>query len=440
VDDETRDEFELLQEQLSRTSAELGRGGKRFAVDSTGKAIGIAPIKSETLPPYSLFPSHTISNAASAPAAASTAAAGGAGGKRGPRKRVSKDQSYASTDASAASLSPSYPHFLPTPSLATSLSSAHSSLPLAPGVTLKSKLILETPATAAGSATTGGGATASAPVTSNKATASLPSPIVREGPHLPSDPKKLSRAEYFAKQQQQTQTLSRVTSTSGGGPGDGFGGGSSFGEMSRSEYSLTSNPSPTASTAVPSRLSSRGGGAGGGMSGTGTGTGGVTRYLDLNPLEGGREIDHKAVAKAEEELRKAKEEEQQQTLQNTQHNHSVGRVNFNTATGAAAVPQKPTGKQKEIVGQLHGSQYLAGPRDRLATHTLDSRRKHTQPQQSGGGTSSGGVGEGGMSMSLLSADPGTESEGSFGTGGRGGRGGGGSVKRERADLAREIFR
>ena len=291
VDDETRDEFDLLQEQLSRTSTELR--GKKFAVDATGKAIGIAPIKSEALPPYSLFPSHNISSSAVTSNEKGTGAgagtATGVGGKKGTRKRVSKDQ----TLTTSASTSPSYPHFLPTPSLATSLS-AHSSIPLAPGVSLKSKVILENTNNAAATAS------GAQPASAQKVTSS---PIVREGPNLPPDPKKLSRSEYFAKQQTISRMTSIASSTGAPGTGTGYEGGSidraldsfasTFGEMS--EYSSTSSP---AGAPVP-RSSSRGMTSGGGVK--------TNRYLDLNP---GREIDHEQMKKAKE--LKAREEQERE--------------------------------------------------------------------------------------------------------------------------------
>lgn len=374
VDDDIRDEFDILQEQLSKTSSELR--GKKFAVDSTGRAIGIAPMKSESLPPYSLYPSHNISSYDREKEKSEKPNAG----KKGGRKRIS-----GADKESSASTSPSYPHFLPTPSLATSLSS-HAAIPLAPGVSLKSRVIVDTTSAPPGSLPT------------QKPTA--PSPVTREGPNLPSDPKKLSRSEYFAKQQSVSRMASLTSSTD---KSESLFIGESF-----SEYSTTGKGQTLPASLNGTTSSSRG---------TLQSAGGVktNRYLDLNPLEGGREIDREKERLAEEE--KAREELEREYEREREKLLAGERG----ARGGVSAPHKPSTKQKQIVGQLHGSQYLAGPRDRLSTFALDSRRKHVTYAGDGGVEGSGSL-HGGSTSSAMSGTA------------------GGSIKRERADLAREIFR
>jgi hypothetical protein len=160
-----------------------------------------------------------------------------------------------------------------------------------------------------------------------------------------------------------------------------------------------------------------------------------------------------------QEKEKEKEKEQERVREKdrsaeltAQAGARAGALSSSSRGGRAAMsviptPHKPTGKQKEIVGQLHGSQYLAGPRDRLSTFALDSRRKHlgSQSQSQGGGTGTGtGTGDEGSGSvgygAAAAAAAFSSSSAVSATAAGAGAAAGGSVKRERADLVKEIFR
>mmetsp|Transcript_4114 Transcript_4114/g.6369 ORF Transcript_4114/g.6369 Transcript_4114/m.6369 type:complete len:558 (-) Transcript_4114:134-1807(-) len=152
ADDDVKDEFQTLEEEVQRAAAELK--GKKYAFDQNGKPITISVVKPDSLPPYAYQPSLNVNTESSSDSLKK--------GKKTKKKiRV------------AGSRSVDHPQFLPTASLATALSS-HASISLNPGVTLQS------------------------------------GDIIREGPVRSDDPKKPSRKEFFNRQAMARSTASSL--------------------------------------------------------------------------------------------------------------------------------------------------------------------------------------------------------------------------------------
>ena len=142
--DEPVDEFELLREQVEKIAQ--GAKGKKFTFDASGEPIYINPVRAEKLPPFAVAPGLNISSRPDASAAPPSSSEGARGGKKNKKIKV----------AGAPDL-----YFTATNDLASSLVEAEPAA--AAGVTLKM------------------------------------GDRVREGPSVPSDPKKISRREFFSR-------------------------------------------------------------------------------------------------------------------------------------------------------------------------------------------------------------------------------------------------
>lgn len=339
TDDDVEDEFTTMEMEVKRAAAELK--GKNYAFDHTGRPILINKVNPDSLPPYAYQPGLTVNLDTSSDLT---------------KKQVKKGKKKIRV---AGSRSVDHPQFVPTASLATALSS-HTSIPLNPGVTLKS------------------------------------GETVREGPLRADDPKKPSRKDFFNK-----QALSSMSSLELGSES------MSWNDKSQVQSSVaTGNLSESGKVRTTS--STKGGDRSGGLVPK-------YRYQDIDPLEGGREIINQSVST----VQIAEDEENAETEASYKRS-----VPGSHTRPAILQPVKPSEKQREIVGLLHGGPDLAGPRDRLSHQTLESRRKISfAPNSTPIKNSDSSLGN--LKQNSVAS--------------MGSRSQGGSVKKERADIASEIF-
>jgi hypothetical protein len=351
----------LLQEQVLKAAAELK--GRKYAFDSTGKPIPITTIKSDTLPPFTYQPSLNVNSDPDM-------------NKRGLSKKNAMGKKRGAIRV-AGSRFVDHPPFIPTASLATTLST-HNVIPLSTGVVLQS------------------------------------GDVTREGPQRPDDPKRPSRKDFF-----QRQSLARSSLAANNTMGSILDTNGSISDAS----SWVDKPSDKPRGPPSSGLASLS------MSTAAFSTSSNPRYKDIDPLEGARKVDP------------IEEGAKEDSLADSTPNDTIVKKGSMGLTGRKPIiakpPGKPSDKQREIAGLLHGGPELQGPRDRLASHTLDSRRKITfAPQVLTGsnGSTSPKRSAAGLSSPTFSSESGKNNSFDGSSSSKGG-----TVKKERVDIVREIF-